>query len=381
MTYDACAELGLGWVRTGWSMDQDTNGANDRPALLNKLYNNLGIWCDWVSDARDESIAQTADFVKRHEAWIRVLELDNELDAAGYGKVFDGYELPGNSTFEFRLSLAIDRCKKVIAAVNAAGKPSTLLISSPSMANTLGPGFDRMGVIPGLDLTTFHDYGGGIMHRPYLMDYMVSKINLMKTLGGISTECGFSTAMGQAGGHPPVTEQVQAMLTPSMFLEHVRTGKFVATINYLLISKLNSSPWENGFGLVEQATGRRKPAFHSMRRLLAWNKDPSDFAWDHELVDPKISIGGTNIRSTMSQKADGTTLVHLWLNGDATAGDNQQHQDQIVNNKSTATLAFDRPRDYIIRNVMQDDIVKSSKGVSALTLTIGSEPTVVEVAP
>jgi hypothetical protein len=219
--------------------------------------------------------------------------------------------------------------------------------SDPRTRNmpVFGPSLGRPGNAPlvgnisaYLDYSAINPYSGGNVPLAQL-DYHRTKLQPMTpSRGFVATETGYHTATAWTGGHPPVTEAVQARYTPRQVLEFYNAG-IPRTYLYELIDQGTAlNVREQKFGLL-RADGSEKPAYRALLNLVAILKDPGPSFTTTPL--PFTITGNTiGLQKMLLQKRDGRYYLALWTSASVF---NVTSLSAITPVEQRITLTFDTP--------------------------------------
>jgi hypothetical protein len=133
------------------------------------------------------------------------------------------------------------------------------------------------------------------------------------------TEGGYFTAPDYAGGAMPMSEEAQAMYAPRQLLEYVRRGMRFWQYELMDDPDPTGTDREAFFGIVatpslDPASWRRKPAFDTMKDLLAKTADPGP-AFKPKPLSIKVD-GPDDLENIVLGKRDGSYQIVAWRDVD-----------------------------------------------------------------
>jgi hypothetical protein len=183
--------------------------------------------------------------------------------------------------------------------------------------SVLGPSLARADnarlvgdLTPWMDRAVMHPYPGG-REPNHDFDYNLQTLRVMNgSLPLVATETGYHTTPAYSGGHPSVSERAMGKYVPRLFLEYFRAG-VVRTFSYELIDQgTDPADSEQNFGLLH-VDGTEKPAFRSLRNLIALLADPGPLLQAKSL-GYQLQGDTANIHQLLFQKRDGRFYLVLW---------------------------------------------------------------------
>jgi hypothetical protein len=249
----------------------------------------------------------------------------------------------------------------------------------------LGPSMGRPdGAAQVGDLSRFMNYGslhpypGG--DRP-MASVAVFVAQGRKLNGGrpmVVTETGYHTADTWTGGHPYISEEAMARYVPRVFLDYFNAG-FAKTYLYELIDEGNSrAEREQAFGLLRD-DGTPKPAFYSLRNLIAVLRDPGS-AFTPGKLGYQLSGDTTNVRRLLLQKRDGRFYLILWH--DAYSWGLVGGHTSVPSAKMVR-LQLDGPAIQIrsIATLNSTETVDHWVGTASIVTAVPDSPVVLEIIP
>jgi hypothetical protein len=133
------------------------------------------------------------------------------------------------------------------------------------------------------------------------------------------TEGGYFTAPNYQGLSVPVSEEAQALYAPRQLLEYVRRGMRFWQYELMDDPDPEGQERESYFGLVatpslDPATWRPKPAFDTMKDLLAKTADPGP-AYEPDPISIAVE-GPDDLENIVVGRRDGTYQIVCWRDVD-----------------------------------------------------------------
>ncbi len=226
---------------------------------------------------------------------------------------------------------------------------------------------------------------GNLHHYPYLAGGIITSFRQLiadarvvypgKPL--VITEIGYP---GQASNTTqyPASESMQANLLPLYLLEGYKQG-VSRTFLYQLVDDRNGNDY---FGLLDDITGRRRPAFSAIQNLTNLLKDPGASFTPGSL---RVQVSGSSeVSSLLFQKHDGRYFLMLWqpaLTNSPVPPPNQTVSPKTVsvkfgNDIQTATTYKPTDSASAINTVSNPTTISDvAVGPSALVIEITPAPT------
>lgn len=203
------------------------------------------------------------------------------------------------------------RQQELYTAAKANPKTASLPVLAPALAY-------RWNYVAAGDLSQYADEANGHMYPGgYQPSNEVTRITTairgsIATKPLVVTEAGYHNAMNTTNGHLPVPEDVAAVYTPRVLLEHyLRGAKRVYT--YELIDEFDDPGLTNPeahFGLLRRDL-TPKPAFTAMKTMLGLVNDPgAPFAPGSLPI--KVDGFGGDMRYALMQKRTGQFVLFMW---------------------------------------------------------------------
>lgn len=208
--------------------------------------------------------------------------------------------------FQIKLFKAM-KSDPALASTPVIGPSLVFWWTNPSSWTTLGD------LSPYLSYGNSHGYPGG--KTPESM--VGQELGHAQTVSGAKpiymTESGYHNALQQANNdHPPTPEDIAAVYVPRLFLDNFRRG-IARTDLYELFDEragLAATDQEQSFGLA-RADGTPKPAFNSLRNLIAVLADPGTRIASAD-VPVTVSTATSDVRFITLRKRDGRVYVAAW---------------------------------------------------------------------
>lgn len=205
----------------------------------------------------------------------------------------------------------------------------------------------------------------------------------------LATETGYDTALNWTGENPPVPEQAMATYMPRLFFEYFRWG-IVRTFAYELVDEHDDpgmAEREDHFGLLLNDLSE-KPAFSALCNTIAILEDPG-LAFAPDSLSYTLSEAGTELvggegpelHKVLLQKRDGSFYLALWRLS-SVWNPSLRVELQAPSQPVTLSLAPGfRPAAVYRPNQSKEAVWSSSAAVDLLTLDVGPEVAIVELAP
>jgi hypothetical protein len=206
------------------------------------------------------------------------------------------------------------------------GQSLGLTVCSPSLqqkASTLEDDYSALSaedVGDLCDVIAIHNYPRGHSPSEGIDEYSaIARGSLGADKDVYCTEGGYFTAPNYTGGAMTMSEDAQALYAPRQLLEYVRRGMRFWQYELMDDPDPSGEDRESNFGLIatpslDPATWRRKPAFDTMKDLLAKMADPGPA---YEPAPISISVDGPDdLENIVVGRRDGSYQVVAWRDVD-----------------------------------------------------------------
>ncbi len=292
-------DLGVRRIRDGFAPDR-----SDHHNKLNDLAAN-GIKSDVV-------VATSVDRTK-------IGTIANAL-AAKVPRAVDGIEPPNEWNINGGSTWAADMRayqRALYKAVRERPALNQAKVHGPSLARRMG--YSELGYLGDvLDYGNIHLYSGGDVPTNRMVEQLQNEKIVAGSKPAVVTEMGYHNALKTSSTHPPTSEAAVGIYTPRLFLEYFNR-RVPRVYQYELYDSMvdrTSSGLANHeahFGLIAR-DGRRKPAYHALRNLLALADDPGPAFTPGRLSYSLTRPGTLAISQTVLQRRDGRFVLLLWRN-------------------------------------------------------------------
>jgi hypothetical protein len=163
-----------------------------------------------------------------------------------------------------------------------------------------------------MDYANVHCYPGGKDPVTHLDQELAMSKEVNGTRAIFPTETGYHTATHGSTGHPGVSETAAGKYVPRLFLEYFNHG-FSRSYLYEFADEKpdpDRKDPEQSFGLI-RADGSEKPAYDSLKNLIALLEDPGK---PFQAANLQYTLRGdtSNIDHTLLQKRNGKFYLILW---------------------------------------------------------------------
>lgn len=241
------------------------------------------------------------------------------------------------------------------------------------------------------DLTAYithgnlHPYPGG--SNPETSGLFTS--NITPYANGISkhlpmqvTEAGYHNLVPWTN-HRGTPEDVEAIYLPRMYAHYWDSSPKGAdirrTFSYEFIDQGDPNDREGNFGWIRRDTWERKPAFHTLRRLIGHVKGPAGLTYSPGRLDYTISGGNADTRIVPLRHRLGHSLLLVWQQTkiwDEAAQDGSKRL-----NPPNANLTLGLPvSTKIERFVLTSDTTAQTVTSSSLAWTQGAAMSVIKIS-
>ncbi|HEU5038904.1 MAG TPA: fibronectin type III domain-containing protein [Nocardioides sp.] len=197
------------------------------------------------------------------------------------------------------------------AAAKADDATADLPVLAPALAFRWNYA-DLGDVSPAADLANAHMYPGGYEPSNEIGAITRAVRQSMATQPLVTTEAGYTNALGSTGSHRPVPEDVAGAYYPRLLLEHVARGE-QRVYSYELIDSFDDPDTTNPeahFGLLRHDLSP-KPAYTAMQNLLALLDDPGPSFIPEPLAVTADGLSG-DARYLLTERRDGGYVLLLW---------------------------------------------------------------------
>ena len=271
---------------------------------------------------------------------------------------------------------------ELYAAVKANPATAAVPVLMPSLAIPYYAA--QLGALASADMGNMHSYAGGNLPS---QDLDTKWIPLTQAVTGtskpiVATECGWHNATSDLkASQPGISELAAAKYVPRLYLEYFNRG-IQRSFLYQLINERQDTTQEQNFGLLRN-NGSPKPAFDSLKNLIALLKDPGpEFApqaLNYSLSSAGISLNA-NLHHTLLQKRDGRFYLVLWQ--EAPSFDLQTKLDVYVPMQAVSvTLGTPVRQATTYKPFRSTAPVQQYVNPQKLDLTVSDHPLVIELVP
>jgi hypothetical protein len=287
-------ELGVRHIRDGGKDDTLFKRLND----LAKS----GIKATLVMDPRDGITPSNMvnEVIKPVRSAIEAAEGPNEWDVQSQLN-YQGQSFP-NGVRKYQ--------SEMYSAINSDPSTASIAVLMPSLA--FPSNSSRLGRLSSLDSGNMHSYAGGNIPSQDLDSKWIPSTQIVSGSDKpiTATECGWHNAVNDTkASQPGISEKTAGKYVPRLYLEYFNRG-VKRTFLYELINERQADNQENNFGLLRY-DGSPKPAFTSVKNLIALLKDPGD-SFEPKTLTYSLSGNLDNVHHTLLQKRDGTFYMILW---------------------------------------------------------------------
>jgi len=203
------------------------------------------------------------------------------------------------------------------------------------------------------------------------------------------SEGGYATSVdrGYTGGSVLVSEDAAALYAPKQLLVHAMAGRLFFSYELLEeadpLQDTERSVREAGFGLVRTPTTdpdswSPKPGFDAIRRFLALAQDAR--------INPAVSLlakvtsDGTDLRTALLDRSDGTSLLAVWRAVDLYDWDPDTLSGSPVTvQPEQVTIVLDERRPVVVHQPSLRDAPTDVFIAKDFTLAVGGELQVLEI--
>ncbi len=254
---------------------------------------------------------------------------------------------------------------------------SRFAVLGPSFANVATVG--QVGDLSGyMDQGVIHPYDGGQIPTTNLR----ANTDAIKGVSGSkpiqATEVGYHTASNSTNPwHWALNENAQAKYTLREFLELYNAGVRRSFAYELIDEGTDLSDMEQNFGLLRN-DGSRKPAFESLRNLIAVLGDRDAQAFSLHPIRVRMSGDTAGVRKMVLEKSNGRRYLVLWLN---TLSYDKVGRRDVNATAQSVTLSF---ADLIAQaNIFvpftRAEAIASFQGVRSVQVAVADHPTIIEL--
>jgi hypothetical protein len=356
----------------------------------NALHTELGISATLVMDRSIRNRAawdQPVDLRTDEELLALLLEVAGRFDGL---EAVGGYNEP-DGPVEDDSWVAPTRADQRVLFETFDG---TLPVLGPPLTNW--ESYAELGDLSSqMHVGAFHPYPGGRAPELGIGTEIARQTPISGSLGLQATETGYHTAAGSGHSQPGVSEAVQAVYLPRLYMEYFRLG-VERTFAYELLDTLvidtqapDDSGQESNFGLVRDDYSRR-PAFDALARLIGLLEGES--LPDASLRSASASSGasldvelvsdlGDELRHVLLAGEDGVFYLAVWraveVADDGLGGVSVVGADAV----GEVGLTFAEPMAVasVFTPSSSADPLTVERGVSRLDLSLGGELVVVQL--
>lgn len=268
-----------------------------------------------------------------------------------------------------------------------------IAVLAPSFMTGGGP--QQVGIVP-CDAGVLHSYpGGGLPDNG--LDSGCSWLPLITGVPKpvVATETGYFTFNEGNSSNQGISEAAQAKYLPRLLLEYFRRG-VARTYLYEFIdtwstsnAAFNNTNRESHFGLIAvsgpgaNVTAREKPAFSSLKNLIAILQDPGV---SFEPASLGFTLSGSNqpaLRHVLLQKRDGSFWLILWQN---VSSFNTSTYTDLTPAAQTASITFSQPvgsvtcyRPSVGVNPVANSAIPTGSVTAITGLSVPDEPIILKI--
>lgn len=246
-----------------------------------------------------------------------------------------------------------------------------------------GPSFGRAGNARGvvdlsswMDFGNIHPYPGGLMPLSNIQDHETKVRSLMGSHPLVVTETGYHTAMKWRGEHPGVSEAAMARYVPRLFLDYYAAGIDRTYLYEFLDEGTDQGQREQNFGLL-RADGSEKPAYNSLKNLIAVLKDPGP-AFTPGSLDYRVVGDTSGVNVMLFQKRDRRFYLAVWQ--EVPSYDQSAKLETLVNDRSLRVELPGRSRLTVYQPVKSATPALSIQA-SSVDIQVPDSPVIVEIEP
>ncbi len=375
----ALDDLGITYVRDDLSFNYadytSHNGYGSNWIEKLKQLKSHGVTTLAIAEELKNTPAEVTSFVKLSQGAIGIVSGPNEVNyqCAPDGTNFTGqiYVLCPDNLW---LGRTLDYMSALRGTLKADSATKNVTIYSPSINPTNSNGANGFAATAD---------AGDIHHYPYLIDETPSTIkNIFNAAAPVypgrpmvMTEIGYPSQPSNIANRP-ANEQLQAAILPMYLLENYHAG-VSRTFLYELVD-LHSS--NNYFGLLDEPSGRRKPAFSAIQNLMSLLKDTGSNFTPSYL---RYQLGGNSsgVTSQLFQKSDGSFYIAMWQS--ALTNSPTPLPNQAISTKDvTVQFGNDLQSASIIDPSSSSTPIETFNRPTAIShVSIGLDPIVIQIFP
>lgn len=267
--------------------------------------------------------------------------------------------------------------RALYTAVKADARTRNMAIYGPAMAhprNAANVGSLAEYMTEG----AIHPYPGGSLPMTSIRDHEQRSAAISGALPFVVTEAGYHTAIRWTGDHPGISEQAQARYTPRMFLEFFNAGVERSYLYEFVDQGNDLTNRELSFGLL-RSDGSEKPAYTSLKNLIAILKDPGP-SFSPGTLGFTLDGDSSRVERMVLQKRDGRFYLVLWQN--QKSYDLQARSNITVSDRAAhLTLSTSARTIKVYDPLRSASAVSSYSDVGNVPLEIGDWPLIVEISP
>ena len=267
--------------------------------------------------------------------------------------------------------------KALFQAVRGDSRTASLPVYGPSMAypgNAAGVGSLSQYMSQG----AIHPYPGGNLPMSSIREHERRTAVISGSLPIVVTEAGYHTAVRWRGPHPGISEEAQGRYTPRLLLEFFNAGVERSYLYEFMDQGIDLTNREEAFGLV-RADGTEKPAYTSLKNLIAILKDPGP-AFETGTLGFTLDGDTSKVERTVLQKRDGRFYLILWQN--QKSYDLEARSNISVGDRPAyLTLATAAPQIRIFDPLRSASAVETHRNEGSISLEISDSPLIVEITP
>jgi hypothetical protein len=234
--------------------------------------------------------------------------------AAALGSVVEAFEGPNEWDINGNLSTWADDLRTYQADLFGAVKGNAATAGVPVLAPALAfrSNYATLGDLQGTsDVANAHVYPGGEKPTTGLDDALATVRARTGVANAVVSETGYHDANASQSTHPGVPQDVAAIYTPRLLLEHALRG-VRRTYLYELVDEFADPDGTNdeaSFGLLHR-DWTPKPAYTALRNLLTLVGDPGP--QDASPLQYRLSGGAGDVQHLLVDRADGSHVLFLW---------------------------------------------------------------------
>lgn len=267
--------------------------------------------------------------------------------------------------------------KALYDSVKSDSRTANLPVYGPSMAHP-GNAAPVGSLSQYMSAGAIHPYPGGNLPMSSIRDHERRTAVISGSRPFVVTETGYHTAIRWTGAHPGISEQAQARYTPRLFLEFFNGGVQRSYLYEFVDQGSDLTQREQAFGLL-RADGSEKPAYTSLKNMIAILKDPGP-AFTPGSLGFTLDGDTSKVEQTVLQKRDGRFYLVLWQN--TKSYDLEARANVSVGNRPAhLTLATAAQQVRIFDPLRSAAAIETYRDDGSIPIEISDSPVIVEITP